>query len=213
MSRVRVWYDDDCDQIFISGETHSFAPRSLICILNGGGSTLYVQMRGTEGAYIAGGSFADFGNHDGLPFDTPEDAKAYLDGVFSRWPTLDGRKTVAVAALSIPAGFPVALSRADGSAVLARADTYALSFVAGLASAEVAPGFAAEVVRATLTLPDWTAVTGAISLSVGSPYFLAVAGGMTTTPDRTIGAGCLVHLGVPLGAKTFAFNAADPIIL
>lgn len=83
MSRVRVWYDDECDQIFISGETHSFAPRSLICILSGGGSTLYVQMRGTEGSYIAGGSFADFGNHDGLAFDTPEDAKAYLDGVFS----------------------------------------------------------------------------------------------------------------------------------
>lgn len=85
MSRVRVWYDDACDQIFISGEMHTFAPRSLVCVLNGGGSTILIQMRGSTDA-VAGGRFSDFGNHDGLPFEAPEDAKAYLDGVFSREP-------------------------------------------------------------------------------------------------------------------------------
>lgn len=96
MSRVNVWYDETCDQIFISGETHSFAPRSLVCTLNGGGSTILIQARGTEGAYIAGGSFADFGNHEGLSFETPEDAKAYLDGVFSRQPKSGDRVVVTV---------------------------------------------------------------------------------------------------------------------
>jgi hypothetical protein len=84
MTRVRVWYDSRCDQIFISGEMHSYAPRSLDCRINGGGSVILIHLAGSPDAAVAGGQFSDFGGEDGAPFATPEATKAYLDAVFSQ---------------------------------------------------------------------------------------------------------------------------------
>lgn len=206
---MRIGYDEECGSVIIVGRD-VFPACALRATMDGSGKIRVSSLAETAELYT---DWFRIETMDGRTFDTPEDAKAYVDGVLMRRPPMDGRTSVSVAASDLPAGFPVALSRADGQTVIARADTYALSFVAGLVPVDVAQGFAAEVVRSAVTLADWTAVIGSPSLSVGRPYFLAPSGGMTTTPDRTLISGCLVHLGVPLGPKTFAFNATDPITL
>jgi hypothetical protein len=109
-------------------------------------------------------------------------------------------------------GAPVVVRRSDRKLVNGRADTYTLSFVVGLAGAATASGFAVSPVRGEVTLADWTAITGTPTLSVGIPYFLALSGGLTTTPDRTSGH-ALTQVGIATAPDTLFVNPSPPVLL
>ncbi|WP_449411113.1 hypothetical protein [Methylobacterium komagatae] len=108
-------------------------------------------------------------------------------------------------------GQPVAVSRASGRLLPARADTYALAFVAGLASADTGQGFADQPAHGAFTLADWSTVAGSPSLSVGQLYFLGATGGLTISPDLT--AACVTRVGLATTPQTLVAEPAHPIVL
>jgi len=94
------------------------------------------------------------------------------------------------AAEAIGIGQPVIARLSDGQLELARADAYAQAQVLGIAETAALTGFAADVrIIGEVTLADWTAVTGTISLSRGRDYYLdpTTAGRLTLTPPSAGG--------------------------
>jgi hypothetical protein len=108
-------------------------------------------------------------------------------------------------------GWPVCVSRANGHGRLARANSYALSFVAGLSKAAAAPGFVCTLEAFAATLDDWTAVAGTPALAQGAPYFLGSAGGLTATPDLTAAAVALA--GMAASPTALKVSIQPPILL
>jgi hypothetical protein len=123
-----------------------------------------------------------------------------------------GEATItAVAASDLPAGMPVAISRANGKMIAADASYKPSAFVVGLLIAEVANGFVGEAAPDRVTLDDWTAATGAPALLQGQNYFLKSGGGLTTVPP---GAGsCLVLVGIAISGTTLRIDVQPPIQL
>ena len=108
-------------------------------------------------------------------------------------------------------GWPIAVSRANGHGRLARADSYALSFVAGLSKAATAPGFVCTLDGVAATLGDWTAVAGTPALAQGAPYFLGPAGGLAAVPDLTAAAVALA--GTAASPTALKILIQPPILL
>ena len=119
----------------------------------------------------------------------------------------------AEAAVNVSAGQAVYITAAS-LAALASATTLVASHVAGLVAADTVSGVAAEIKRDTLTLADWTAVTGTTNLTPGAVYYLSTTtpGALTTTaPDSTDNV--LVRVGVASAADTLSIQIGTPIIL
>jgi hypothetical protein len=108
-------------------------------------------------------------------------------------------------------GWPVCVSRANGHGRLARADSYALSFVAGLSKAAATPGFVCALEQFRLDLGDWTEAAGTPALAQGAPYFLGPAGGLAAVPDLTAAAVALV--GTAASPSALRLASTPPILL
>lgn len=117
----------------------------------------------------------------------------------------------AVADVAVAAGMPLAISRATGHFVKADAASKPIAFVAGLAQASTSVGFVASSVRDSLTLADWTAITGSTALAVGQTYFLGAGGGLTTTPPGP--PNCITAIGIAASATTLIIEPENPIQL
>ncbi len=97
------------------------------------------------------------------------------------------RTVQAVCDAALPAGTPLCQSRATGHLFAADAALKSSAYVVGLAAAPTAPGLVAAALVDTISLADWTAVTGQTTLAVGQVYFLAVGGGLSTAPASSPG--------------------------
>lgn len=128
-----------------------------------------------------------------------------------RGPSGSSSAVDAVADVAVPAGMPLAISRANGRLIKADAASKPLAFVAGLAETATAIGFVAGAIRDSLTLADWTAITGAASLNVGQAYFLGVGGGLTTTPPAS--PNCITSVGIAASATTIIIEPESPVQL
>ena len=205
---IRVFYD--ADAVFIDGYRSALIAGTLVATASG--DTISITTVNSTDA-LAAGPYTIFARQDGTGFADAPTCLAYLQAtcgqVLQRVPTVSG-----VASEAIAAGMPVARSRADGTLRLARADTYALAFLAGIAATDTAEGFPLTVVRSSLELPDWTAVAGAPALSMGQRYFLAPAGGLLAVPVLTSGLGlCVTAVGYATSPTVLAFQPTDPITL
>jgi len=209
---IAVWYDPDCDEIWITDEDRSYARRSLVSFIDPTTGKIGIRLKEWVGADIVMTAHTNLMDRAGQGFLSAVEAKAYLDGEFAKQRSLDLPTATARAAADLPAGLPVCISRFDGSLRPARADTYTEAFVVGLLIAPVAEGFVGTATRNALTLNDWTAVAGTPSLALGQPYFLGLTGGLALTPDLTAGR-CLVRIGNATGPQTLAPVQADPILL
>ena len=199
------------DAVFIDGYRSALIAGTLTATADGDIIAI-TTVNSTEA--LAAGPFAIFARQDGTGFVDAPTCLAYLlvtcGQLQQRVPTVAG-----VAGEAIVIGMPVARSRADGTLRLARADTYALAFLAGLAAAAAASGFSLEAVRSSLDMPDWTAIAGTAALAAGQRYFLARAGGLTTTPALApTGAGlCVVAVGYAASPTLLVFQPTDPVTL
>lgn len=97
-------------------------------------------------------------------------------------PAGSARVVQAVCDAALPAGMPLYQSRLTGRLLRADAALMQSAYVVGLAAAPTAAGFVADALVDTISLADWSAVTGQTTLAVGQVYFLAVGGGLTTVP-------------------------------
>lgn len=122
-----------------------------------------------------------------------------------------GPAVEAVADVAAPAGMPLAVSRANGHLVKADAASKAFAFVAGLAFEPTVIGFVGAAARDVVMLADWTAITGSAALLPGQTYFLAVGGGMTTTPPGS--PNCITVVGKAASATTMLIDPQNPIQL
>jgi hypothetical protein len=107
-------------------------------------------------------------------------------------------------------GWPVCVSRANGHGRLARADTYALSFVAGLSKAATAAGFVCTLEGFALSLDDWTAVAGTPVLSAGAQYFLSPATGLGAADVSAV---AVALVGTAASATTLKLTPNPPILM
>ena len=108
------------------------------------------------------------------------------------------------------AGWPVAVSRANGHGKLARADSYALSFVAGLSKEATAPGFVCPLEQFALSLDDWTDIAGTATLATGNQYFLGQATGIAAAD---LSARAVALVGTAISPTTLKLSINPPILM
>lgn len=208
MTTIRVFHDPDRGAIFVSMVNAAFPSRTLVA--RRADDLITLRIHNADQMLVAA-PWSDYRRQDGSGFENAEEAFAYVSDECNRAPAR--MPTVsALAGEAIAAGMPLALSRANGTLRPARADTYTLAFVAGLATETVESAFPARAVRTYVTLPDWSAVARTPSLAVGQTYFLAPEGGITLLPPILPGL-CSVRVGNAIAAQTLAFVQADPILL
>lgn len=211
MTAIRLDRDAGC--IWIEGSPGPFLARTLTVSMTDGHVSFAYRYRPGE---IAGGQWRDIGDENGNPFASEAECMAYLRAALDFHTDGSGGLIVtATAAETILPGFPVTLSRKDGTMRLARASAYTLAFVAGIAPDGADIGTPARASRAQVTLDDWTSAAGTPRLQMSVPYFLAPDGGLSTIPLPPIpGTGsCSVRVGMAVSPQTFAFAPADPILL
>ncbi|WP_158810262.1 hypothetical protein [Beijerinckia sp. L45] len=208
MQPTRIFFN--ANELLIDSIPQPFIAGSLIASLNNG----VVQIQRPESDYLfAALPWPSVADRSGATFDSADAVMAYLAVELAKQkPAGDSFGLATPLAQDVVAGQPLAISRATGQLVLARADTYALAFVAGLAPADEAAGFALQPGRGTVTIADWSAITGAAQLSPGQPYFLAAAGGMTTAA-LSPGALCVARVGIAASPSTLIVDPFDPILL
>jgi len=131
-------------------------------------------------------------------------------------PALPGGSTEtqysAVAAVSMPAGTPVYVSRSNGQLYPADNSMSVTSMVAGLLIADVQAGYVGIYDRLTIALADWTEITGSAILLQGQIYFLGRSGTLTTLVPTAPGTN--TRVGEALDTTRFAlFPSIVPILL
>lgn len=199
----------DTNALYVEGYRDSFAAGTLTADLTPIGVGVRV-LHGTD--YIVNDAWANYTRQDGSAFASQSELVSYLTREFAkRRPVGETFGISTVAGEDIAQGEPVAISRATGQLLPARADTYTLSFVAGLASANTLQGFTNQPAHGAVTLDDWTPIVGTATLIAALPYFLARAGGLTTLPDRATTA--LVRVGYAASPTTLIVAPTDPILL
>lgn len=116
-----------------------------------------------------------------------------------------------VSDVAVAAGMPLAVSRSTGHFVKADASSKPLAFVAGLAESATSIGFVGQCERGSLTLADWTAITGSAHLSVGQSYFLGSGGGLVlSAPSPPC---CVTLVGTAASTTTLLIEPQTPIQL
>lgn len=208
---IAIGFHGTSGSIVIAGNG-AFPARSLVATV----STLLpdtIQINDIGGRGEQALTWSDLTSLDGTY--TPAsmaDALAYLQGEFAKaCPVGETFGVPVVAGADLIQGQPVAVSRASWLLLPARADTYTLAFVAGVASADTAQGFANQPAHGAVTLPDWTTLTGSVSLAVGQTYFVAPAGGLTASPRLDIA--CVARVGFATGPQTLVVEPSTPILL
>lgn len=88
-----VWYDPDCDQIWISDRPEPFAPRTLA--LREADGLLHIHRRG-QTVSIAAGPFDAFMDGAWQPFGSYDEAVTYLRDVFGRRPQAGDRYAIGI---------------------------------------------------------------------------------------------------------------------
>lgn len=121
------------------------------------------------------------------------------------------RTYTATASVVVPAGMPMAINPANGQFIKALANPKSSAFVSGLAKTASAIGFSLGVSPDSMTLANWTAITGAALLLPGQNYFLGAAGGLTTVPPSS--PNCIALVGVAESTTTLAIRPQPPIQL
>lgn len=199
----------DTNALYIAGYRDSFAAGSLTADV----TDIGVGIRVLHGAdYLVNDAWENYTREDGSRFASGNDLMAYLGAQFAmRRPVGETFGVPVVAGADLRAGQPVAVSRASGHLLPARADTCTLAFVAGLASADTAQGFANQPVHGAVSLLDWSGLVGMPWLMSGQPYFLGPQGGLTTTPR--LDTACVARIGFAANARTLVVEPSTPIIL
>ena len=122
-----------------------------------------------------------------------------------------GRIIEALASVTMPAGTPVAISRATGAFFPAVASLKSSAFVIGLLSGNATSQFIGRAATSELALTDWTAIAGAAALLPGQIYFLGAGGGLTTAPPGP--PNCVARVGEAVDAHTLLISPQPPIQL
>ena len=110
-------------------------------------------------------------------------------------------------------GLPVYGSAGITSVGLARADTVAKARVAGLAKAAALTGFTVTYqASGRMELADWTAVTGAATLTPSATYYLDETGGLTAVAPTTVGQ-TATEVGQAIEGAILHLNIKRPVLL
>jgi hypothetical protein len=114
--------------------------------------------------------------------------------------------------VAIAAGQPVR-SNIQGKLVLAQANSTGNARQVAVSEGSAAIGFTCRISRTFVTLDDWTAATGSVSLTPGADYFLdaAVAGRLVTAPPLATG-NITLRIGTAVDARTLALTGGVPIL-
>ena len=121
--------------------------------------------------------------------------------------------TSIVAAVNLAAGQPVYVDGTSGQLGLSIATTYAKCFVMGLAAQTTSATYACPVATNSLTLADWTAITGSSALVKNQLYWLSVTEGLLSTSAPITPGQSLVVVGKAISATTLEINPTLPILL
>lgn len=145
--------------------------------------------------------------------DAAEAEIVILDGRVDDLEAASDAALEAEAVDDISSGMPVYGVAGFPKVGLARSDTQAKSRVAGIAVVDSATGFTSTYAAGgRVTLDDWTAAVGAVTLTPSSVYFLADTGGITDTAPTAVGK-MVTEIGQAVEADTLELNIKRPILL
>jgi hypothetical protein len=108
------------------------------------------------------------------------------------------------------AGWPIAIDRATKKGVLARADTYMLSFVIGFSKEATLTGFICPLEVYAVTLTDWTAIAGSEHLTPGNQYFLQKTTGIGAVD---LSAAATAMVGTALSPTALKLSITNPTLM
>lgn len=118
----------------------------------------------------------------------------------------DVQSSPLVAGSELVAGQPVYFDEITETVKPAANLSFPEGDILGLAATSVSSGGSVDVILyGEVTLQDWTAVTGTVTLTVGSRYFLGVTPGSMTTVGL-VGPGILAALGKAVSSTTLLFE-------
>jgi hypothetical protein len=118
-----------------------------------------------------------------------------------------------VAGQNIQLGAPVYLSRLTNKIMIADSSVYQSSFVIGYVVSAVLLGFAVEVKTGSLTLTDWSAITGSVQLDIGALYFLSLNGLLSTAKPTQPTDAAIILVGQATSATTMFYKPTLPLQL
>ncbi|KQP67592.1 hypothetical protein ASF52_19045 [Methylobacterium sp. Leaf112] len=96
MTMIAVWYDPDCDEIWITDEDRSYARRSLVSFIDPATGKIGIRLKEWVGADIVMTAYTNLMDRAGIGFLSAVEAKAYLDGEFAKQRTGGDAYTVGI---------------------------------------------------------------------------------------------------------------------
>ena len=208
---VRVYFSDNA--LWIDTIPDAFVAGTLKAVMAADGVTVNIVPLFGDPFILVATPWTSIADINGNTFSTSAAVMTYLAAqLVMRRQISEVAGPATVAAVDLAQGLPVTVSRANGQLLPARADTYALAFVTGLAGSDTAQGFTCQPQVGNVTLTDWTDIAGQPTLFSGVPYFLAATGGLTVSPFAPVGS-CITRVGIAASPTTLAVQPSDPITL
>lgn len=195
-----IWYDADDDRLVIEGALQTYAPRTLVAVLDGDQIMVRLKVRATN--EFGPASYTAITDATGAGFADGAAALAYLQGEFARRPAIPDLVSPYVAAAdlgghrvvcAVPGGVDLASSDAADSA----------GAVIGLTTAAAAAGTPVSVVtHGPVVEPSWSFVIG--------PVYLGLDGLLTQDPPTT---GCVLRIGRATAPTVLLVDLDEPYFL
>lgn len=200
---IAVWYDPDCDEIWITDEDRSYARRSLVSFIDPATGKIGIRLKEWVGADIVMTAYTNLMDRAGLGFLSAVEAKAYLDGEFAK------QRPAGLPPITFTAGQPLSGHRAvrlagSGAVRFASADDITQAgLVAGvtLHAAEEGEPVAVAIVGEVVE-PSWSFAPG--------PVFLGLNGALVQAPPAS---GFVQPMGTAITPTRLIVERGTPIIL
>jgi len=163
---------------------------------------------GPTGAFRYDGNTAWWWVNNGATPIGPHASKVLQDT-----PGVDVTLKTAATDVDVLAG-QVVYAKPTANVGLARADVIATADAAGLATVDALATFSLTYrTQGVVSLSDWTAVTGTVSLSPGQRYFLSAAAGGKLVTSMVAGPNLHVYIGKALSSTELDVDIDPPIKL
>lgn len=196
---IAVWYDTDCDQVWIAGVAAPYPARTLFA--ERAGDLVTIRRKGQTMAEVAA-PFDQFTDHAGAGFPGAETALAYLAEVLGRWPEASG---VTVMTAAVPLGGHRVV-RADRPGAVALADASVLDHAGRLVGLTLAAAEAGRPINVRaggpVEEPSWRLTPG--------PVFLGAEGALTQVAPTQ---GFICQVGTALTPTRMLVALGEPYIL
>lgn len=195
-----IWYSSEDDRLVIEGALQTYAPRTLMAVLDG--DQIMVRLKVNLRNEFGPAPYTEIEDASGAGFADGAAALAYLQGEFARRPAVPDLVSLHVAAADL-GGHRVVCAVPGGVDLASSDDSDSAGAVIGLTTAAAAAGVPVSVVtHGPVVEPSW-------SFAIG-PVYLGRNGMLTQDPPV---AGCVLRVGRATAPTVLFVDLDEPYFL